>query len=113
LSFIRARLDIGQLWDAPNGSVPLQWIAVEGLISYGQNRRDDWGPMYGQRLASLRQTGKLVENTISRRLRGLLSFDDRRARVIGWEMFERADALLHEALDRDECPSLDCGNVFL
>jgi hypothetical protein len=42
----------------------------------------------------------------------LLSFDDGRARAIGWEMFERADALLHEALDRDECPSLDLGERF-
>jgi hypothetical protein len=46
------------------------------------------------------------------RLRGFLSFDDRRARIIGWEMFERADALLHEALGRDECPSSDCGERF-
>jgi hypothetical protein len=36
---------------------------------------------------------------LGRRLRGSLSFDDTRASVIGWEMFERADALLHEALD--------------
>jgi hypothetical protein len=55
-----ATLDTGQQWDAPNGSAPRQWIAVEGLISYGQNRRDDRVPMDGQRLASLspdRKTG--------------------------------------------------------
>jgi len=26
----------GQQWDAPNGWAPLQWIAVEGLLHYGQ-----------------------------------------------------------------------------
>ncbi|PKH26368.1 alpha,alpha-trehalase [Enterobacterales bacterium CwR94] len=26
----------GQQWDAPNGWAPLQWVAVEGLDSYGQ-----------------------------------------------------------------------------
>ena len=46
-------LDTGHQWDAPNGSAPRQWIAVEGLISYGQNRRGDRVPMDGQRLASL------------------------------------------------------------
>jgi hypothetical protein len=60
---VATTLDTGQQWDAPNGSAPLQWIAVEGLISYGQNQRDDRVPMDGQRLASLRQTDKLVENT--------------------------------------------------
>ena len=26
----------GQQWDAPNGWAPLQWVATEGLINYGQ-----------------------------------------------------------------------------
>jgi alpha,alpha-trehalase len=35
---VATTLDTGQQWDAPHGSAPLQWIAVEGLSSYGQNR---------------------------------------------------------------------------
>jgi hypothetical protein len=35
---VATTLDTGQQWDAPNGSAPLRWIAVEGLSSYGQNR---------------------------------------------------------------------------
>jgi alpha,alpha-trehalase len=31
---VATTLDTGQQWDAP----PLQWIAAEGLSSYGQNR---------------------------------------------------------------------------
>ncbi len=27
----------GQQWDAPNGWAPLQWVAVKGLINYGEN----------------------------------------------------------------------------
>ena len=27
----------GQQWDAPNGWAPLQWIAVKGLMNYGEN----------------------------------------------------------------------------
>ena len=27
----------GQQWDAPNGWAPLQWMAVKGLVNYGQN----------------------------------------------------------------------------
>ena len=30
---VATTLDTGQQWDASNGSAPLQWIAVEGLIS--------------------------------------------------------------------------------
>ncbi|MCL7708807.1 alpha,alpha-trehalase, partial [Enterobacter kobei] len=26
----------GQQWDAPNGWAPLQWVATEGLMNYGQ-----------------------------------------------------------------------------
>jgi hypothetical protein len=53
----RMTLDTGQQWDAPNGSAPLRWIAVEGLSSYGQNRRDDHVPMDGQRLVSRARLG--------------------------------------------------------
>lgn len=28
--------DTGQQWDAPNGWAPLQWVAVDGLLQYGQ-----------------------------------------------------------------------------
>ncbi len=28
----------GQQWDAPNGWAPLQWVAVEGLQNYGQQK---------------------------------------------------------------------------
>ncbi len=31
----------GQQWDAPNGWAPLQWIAIEGLRSYGYHRLAD------------------------------------------------------------------------
>ncbi len=34
---VATTLDTGQQWDAPNGWAPLQWIAVEGLASYGLN----------------------------------------------------------------------------
>lgn len=27
----------GQQWDAPNGWAPLQWVAVKGLMNYGEN----------------------------------------------------------------------------
>ena len=30
--------ETGQQWDAPNGWAPLQWMAVQGLISYGYNK---------------------------------------------------------------------------
>ena len=29
-------VNTGQQWDSPNGWAPLQWIAVQGLTSYGQ-----------------------------------------------------------------------------
>lgn len=31
-------LTTGQQWDAPNGWAPLQWVAVDGLQRYGQDR---------------------------------------------------------------------------
>ncbi|MFN4254196.1 MAG: alpha,alpha-trehalase TreA [Saprospiraceae bacterium] len=31
----------GQQWDAPNGWAPLQWVAIDGLRSYGHNRLAD------------------------------------------------------------------------
>jgi alpha,alpha-trehalase len=31
----------GQQWDAPNGWAPLQWVAVEGLLSYDQTHAAD------------------------------------------------------------------------
>jgi alpha,alpha-trehalase len=53
----------GQQWDAPNGWAPLQWIAVEGLRSYG------FGPLAKQiatrwvhkNIAGYQQAAKLVE----------------------------------------------------
>lgn len=30
--------ETGEQWDCPNGWAPLQWIAVEGLAHYGENR---------------------------------------------------------------------------
>jgi len=56
-------LATGQQWDAPNGWAPLQWIAVAGLVRYGQDR-------LAERIACrwtvnvarvYRQTGKLLE----------------------------------------------------
>jgi hypothetical protein len=60
-----------------------------------------------------RQTGKLVENTISRRLRGFLSLDGRLAHVIGWVVFERADALLLEALASGDPRRRDAASNFV
>lgn len=53
----------GQQWDAPNGWAPLQWIAVDGLISY---EHDDLAHTIVARWANLNrnvyeETGKLVE----------------------------------------------------
>ena len=31
-------INSGQQWDAPNGWAPLQWVAVEGLQNYGQQK---------------------------------------------------------------------------
>ncbi len=31
-------INSGQQWDAPNGWAPLQWVAVEGLQNYGQEK---------------------------------------------------------------------------
>ncbi|WP_442779264.1 alpha,alpha-trehalase [Enterobacter cancerogenus] len=31
-------INSGQQWDAPNGWAPLQWVAVEGLQNYGQDK---------------------------------------------------------------------------
>ena len=56
-------LGTGQQWDAPNGWAPLQWIAVEGLASFGRTK-------LAERIACrwmvtvsrvYRQTGKLIE----------------------------------------------------
>ncbi|NLO91123.1 MAG: alpha,alpha-trehalase TreF [Elusimicrobia bacterium] len=35
--FATTLVHTGQQWDAPNGWAPLQWIAVRGLLNYGQD----------------------------------------------------------------------------
>jgi alpha,alpha-trehalase len=60
---VTTTIDSGQQWDWPNGWAPLQWIAVEGLSAYGQNRLAEtiacrW--MVNVSRVYL-QTGKLVE----------------------------------------------------
>jgi alpha,alpha-trehalase len=59
---VATTLETGQQRDVSNGSAPLQWIAVEGLISYGQNRRETIGYRWMVNVSRVyRQTGKLVE----------------------------------------------------
>ena len=60
---VATTLDTGQQWDWPNGWAPLQWIAVEGLSSYGQNRLAETIACRWMVNVSriYRQTGKLVE----------------------------------------------------
>jgi alpha,alpha-trehalase len=53
----------GQQWDAPNGWAPLQWIAVEGLWKYGQDRLAEtvarrW---MAKVVTAYRHTGRLME----------------------------------------------------
>ena len=53
----------GQQWDAPNGWAPLQWVAIEGLRSYGADAlarvvSDRWVAMVEDHYAA---TGELVE----------------------------------------------------
>ncbi|WP_170975338.1 alpha,alpha-trehalase TreF [Martelella alba] len=55
--------DNGQQWDKPNGWAPLQWMAVQGLIRYGENTlaetiADRWLNTVGEHY---RQSSKLVE----------------------------------------------------
>ena len=60
---VTTTLDTGQQWDWPNGWAPLQWIAVEGLTSYGQNRLAETIACRWMVNVSrvYRLTGKLVE----------------------------------------------------
>ena len=60
---VATTLDTGQQWDAPNGWAPLQWIAVEGLTSFGQTRLAETIACRWMANVSrvYRQTGKLVE----------------------------------------------------
>jgi alpha,alpha-trehalase len=60
---VTTTLDTGQQWDWPNGWAPLQWIAVEGLASYGQNRLAETIACRWMVNVSrvYRLTGKLVE----------------------------------------------------
>lgn len=53
----------GQQWDAPNGWAPLQWIAVNGLRNYGQNRLARTIGVRWLRTVSITysSTGKLLE----------------------------------------------------
>jgi alpha,alpha-trehalase len=60
---VATTLATGQQWDAPNGWAPLQWVAVEGLTSFG------WSQL-AEKIACrwmvnvsrvYRQTGKLLE----------------------------------------------------
>jgi alpha,alpha-trehalase len=53
----------GQQWDAPNGWAPLQWMAIEGLRSHGQQQlastiAQRW---IAANVAEYRRSGKLVE----------------------------------------------------
>ncbi|GAB2540561.1 alpha,alpha-trehalase TreF [Rufibacter soli] len=53
----------GQQWDAPNGWAPLQWMSIQGLKAYGQNKlahtiAQNW---VRQNLDVYQQTGKLTE----------------------------------------------------
>jgi alpha,alpha-trehalase len=60
---VATTLDTGQQWDWPNGWAPLQWIAVAGLTSYGQNRLAETIACRWMVNVSrvYRLTGKLVE----------------------------------------------------
>lgn len=53
----------GQQWDAPNGWAPLQWIAIQGLKSYGHERlaADITRRWVARNLQVYRDTGRLVE----------------------------------------------------
>jgi alpha,alpha-trehalase len=53
----------GQQWDAPNGWAPLQWIAIQGLNSYGhaQLARIIAQRWMAKNLQFYRDTGRLVE----------------------------------------------------
>jgi len=53
----------GQQWDAPNGWAPLQWIAVEGLLRYGETdlANDIATRWLATVIASYQATGRLVE----------------------------------------------------
>jgi alpha,alpha-trehalase len=60
---VATTLDTGQQWDWPNGWAPLQWIAVEGLNSYGLNQlAETIACRWMVNVARVyRLTGKLVE----------------------------------------------------
>ncbi len=60
---VTTTLDTGQQWDWPNGWAPLQWIAVAGLTTYGQDRLAETIACRWMVNVSrvYRQTGKLVE----------------------------------------------------
>jgi len=60
---VATTVNTGQQWDWPNGWAPLQWIAVAGLTSYGQNRLAETIACRWMVNVSrvYRQTGKLVE----------------------------------------------------
>ena len=53
----------GQQWDAPNGWAPLQWIAVNGLRAYGEDRlaRTIATRWLGTVASTYASTGKLLE----------------------------------------------------
>lgn len=56
----------GQQWDAPNGWAPLQWVAVDGLQHYGQERlARQLGVRFLRTVQSVYdQQGKLVEKYV-------------------------------------------------
>jgi len=60
---VATTLDTGQQWDWPNGWAPLQWIAVEGLSSYGEKTLAETIACRWMVNVSrvYRRTGKLVE----------------------------------------------------
>lgn len=61
--FVTTEKRTGQQWDAPNGWAPLQWIAIKGLMHYGENdlarrAKDAWVSL---NVSVYQRTGKLVE----------------------------------------------------
>lgn len=64
----------GQQWDAPNGWAPLQYLAIVGLLNYGQRdlAREIARRWVGLNSAVYRRTGKLMEkyNVVNLQLPG-------------------------------------------
>jgi alpha,alpha-trehalase len=61
--FVTTTFQTGQQWDAPNGWPPLEWMAIEGLRSYGDlelanKARDRWLTLNRR---TYRATGRMME----------------------------------------------------